>query len=86
MIMSGIGNCWEKSGQASELFSPLNRQIEALEIANDALLTAIIERGVTIGAEKGQAAQAYDITRSRLSKGATWLSTTAKGAWARLPH
>lgn len=85
-IMSGIEKCWEKTGQASELFSPLNKQIEALEIANNALLAAIVERGVAIGAEKGQAAQAYDLTRSKLSKGAAWLRITANHARSRLPR
>jgi hypothetical protein len=85
-LIFAIRDCWEKTGQASECLGPFNKQIDAFERASDALQKAIIERGVAIGAEKGQAAQAYDLTRSRLSKGAAWLSITAKRAWSRLPY
>jgi len=84
--MFAIRDCWKKTGQASELFGQLNKQIEALGVANEALLVAIIERGVAIGAEKGQAAQAYDFVRSALSNGAAGLRTTVKRAWSHLPY
>ena len=43
-----------------------------------------IERGVTIGAEKGQAAQAIDLMKSTLSRSAAEFRSMAKRARSRL--
>jgi hypothetical protein len=85
-VIFAIRDCWEKTGQASECLGPLNKQLDAFEAASAALEKAVIERGVAIGAEKSQAAKAYDFVRSALSSGAAGLSTTAKRAWSRLPY
>ncbi len=85
-VIFAIRDCWEKTGQASECLGPLNKQMDAFEAASGALQKAIIEHGVAIGAEKGQAAQAYDFVRATLSSSAATVRTSAKRAWSRLPY
>ena len=60
-LIFAIRDCWEKTGQASECLAPFNKQLEAFGAASKALERAIIERGVAIGTEKGQAAQTYHL-------------------------
>jgi hypothetical protein len=60
-----IRDCYEKTGLASEFSDPLNRQLAQFDAASEALKTAIILRGIAIGSEKGQLAQAF--SRSRLA-------------------
>ena len=67
-IVFSIKRRWEQTGQASELFEPLNRQLKSFEAASDALKTAIILRGVAIGSEKGLLDQAYTSVRATLAE------------------
>jgi hypothetical protein len=51
-IRFAIESRWKQTGQASELFQPLNKQLVQLEAVSDALIAAIVERGASIGSEK----------------------------------
>ncbi len=56
-IRFAIEDRWKKTNQASELFQPLNKQLEKVGAVNDALIAAIVERGVSIGSEKSSLLQ-----------------------------
>ena len=49
-----VGDCYKKTGQASEVFDAFNKQLGEWQAASDALKAAIIERGATIASENGQ--------------------------------
>jgi len=59
-IRLALKECYAKTGQAAEFLTPLNNQILAFGRVSDALMAAVVERGVEIGAERGQAARAYE--------------------------
>ena len=55
-----IESRYKKTGQASELFDPFNQQLERLGTVSDALISAIVQRGVSIGGERTILAELRD--------------------------
>lgn len=51
-ITFAIERRWKQIGEASEFFQPLNKQLVRLDAVSNALVAAIVERGVSIGNEK----------------------------------
>jgi hypothetical protein len=51
-IRSEIERRWKQTGQASEFFQPLNKQLQQFDAMSNALMAAIVARGASIGSEK----------------------------------
>lgn len=63
-----IEDCWKRTGQASEMFEPFNKQLEVLFAASDSLTVAIVQRGVAIGSESGLLSQSWTQLRSNFRR------------------
>ena len=72
-LRSALKNCYIRTGQASEFLTPLNNQLLAFGSVGDSLIAAVVQRGVEIGAERGQTARAY-----------AWASVTTCGCAERI--
>lgn len=59
-VYSGLRECYHQTGEASEFLAPFRSQLLAFGKAGDALIAAVVLRGTEIGAERGQAARAYE--------------------------
>ena len=67
---------WKQTSQASEFFQPLNKQLEQLDAVSDALIAAIVERGVSIGSEKSILVQLLGSVKSALQRSVNMLRPT----------